>query len=257
MAAPKRVGFKDGQGVAAFALPAKPAVRTLAKNEAETAYLYVRDRVLNPALEKRLFRSDAELGGYFNLRSVQSVVIERLVAQGFAKRTNHGLELCRFDVSTLSHALSLRAQLDGFSFRLALPRLGENELARIDAAVLAFSAGPRLAEACHQILVIMSVLHETAGRPLLSAVTEDLHRRLVPYAHLDRDQNAYENLMSFFARLPRLLQAGRLEALCSELSSTYKQNAQIIAPALADFRRFHEALPAARVARAIPFQAAA
>jgi DNA-binding FadR family transcriptional regulator len=257
MAAPKRVGFMDGQDIAAFAVPAKSALKTLTKNEAETAYLYVRDRVLSPSLEKRLFHSDAEFDGYFNLRSVSSVVIDRLSAQGFAKRTNQGLELCRFDVSTLSHALGLRAQLDGFSFRLALPRLGESELARIDAAVLAFSAGPRLAEAYEQILVIMSVLHETAGRPLLSAVTEDLHRQLVPYAYLDRDQSAFEALIAFFTRLPKLLQAGRLDALCSELSSTYKQNAQIIAPALTDFRRFHEARPAARVARAIPFQAAA
>jgi hypothetical protein len=255
MAAPKRVGVKDGQG---FSQPAQRTSVSLNENETEAAFRYVRDRILSPALEKRMFHTDEEFGGYFNLGFLRHAVIERLLAQGFAKRANKQLELCRFEVSTLSQALSVRAHLDTLSFRLALPRLEESEFVRIEAAAMAFSVGPRLAEACEQIRVIMSILHESAARPLLSVVTEDLHRQLVPYAYLDRDRTAFENLLSFFERLPRLLQAGRLETLCSELSLAYKQNTQIISPALAEFRRFHRSpAPDAKVARAITFQAAA
>ena len=251
----KRVGFKDRR---AFAGPAKRPLRALNENEDEVAYLDVRDRILSPALEKRLFHGDAEFGGYFNLGSSQLAVIDRLLSEGFAKRTNKYLELCRFDVGTLSQALNLRAHLDIFSFRLALPRLGDSELVRIEAAVSTFSVGPGLAEACDQIRVIMSILHEVAARPLLSEITQDLHRQLIPYAYLDRDQTAYENLLSFFVRMPTLLRAGRLETLCSELSWTYKRNPQLMSSALGEFKRCHRTPPpVARVARAIAFPAAA
>jgi hypothetical protein len=255
MAATRRDGVKDGPALSA---PVKRVLRTGYDNEDDGAYLHVRNQILSPGLEKRQFHSDAEFAGYFNLGSLQLAVIDRLVSQGFAKRVNQRLELCRFEAGARSQALSLRAHLDALSFRLALPRLGEREFARIEAAALAFSGGPRLSEACDQIRVIMSILHDTAGRPLLAAVTQDLHRQLIPYTYLDRDQTAFENLASFFFRLPKLLQAGKLETLCSELSSTYHQNAQLVSPALAEFRRFRKEPPRnTRVARAIVFEAAA
>lgn len=255
MAAMRRVGVKDGPALSA---PGKRPLRNGTNYEDGGAFLHVRNQILSPAFEKRQFHSDEEFAGYFNIDSLRTVVIERLVSQGFAKRVNQRLELCRFEVSVRSQALSLRAHLDTLSFRLALPRLGEGEFVRIESAALAFSDGPRLSEACDQIRVIMSILHEAAGRPLLAAVTQDLHRQLIPYTYLDRDQAAFENLASFFFRLPKLLQAGKLETLCSELSSTYQQNAQLVSPALAEFRRFRREPPKnARVARAIVFEAAA
>jgi len=251
MAATRRVGFKDGLALSA---PTKRVLR--ASND--DAYFHVRNRILSPALEKRQFHSDQEFGSYFDLGSLQPAVIDRLVSEGFVKRLNQQLELCRFEAGARARILSLRAHLDTLSFRLALPRVGESEFVRIEAAALAFSSGPRLSEACDQIRVIMSILHEAAGRPLLSAVTQDLHRQLIPYTYLDRDQAAFENLASFFSRLAKLLQAGRLETLCSELASAYQQNAQLVSPALAEFRRFRRESPKdARVARAVVFEAAA
>jgi hypothetical protein len=255
MAAIRRVGVKDRPALPA---PVRRVLRTGSDNEDGGAFLHVRNQILSPALEKRQFHSDAEFAGYFNLGSLQPTVVDRLVSQGFAKRVNQRLELCRFEPRARSQALSLRAHLDTLSFRLALPRLGEREFARIEVAALAFSGGPRLSDACDQIRVIMSILHEAAGRPLLAAVTQDLHRQLIPYTYLDRDRTAFDNLAAFFFRLPKLLQAGKLETLCSELSATYQQNAQLVSPALAEFRRFRREPPKEmRVARAVVFEAAA
>jgi len=256
MAVNRRV---EGKEALALHAPAKRATRTsdLSEKEIEAAYVHVRDRILSPALEKRQFHSDAEFGGYFNLGSLQDVVIARLLSQGFANRTNMRLELCRFDVSTLSQAVNVRVHLDSLSYRLALPHLGESQLLQIEAAATAFSAGPRLVDACDQIRVMMSILHEAACRPLLAAVIEDLHRQLIPYTYFDRNQVVFENLVVFFLRLPKLLRAGRLEMLCAELSSTCKQNVQLVFPALAEFRRFHKPPPDAKVSRSILFEAAA
>ena len=255
MAAMRRVGVKDGPALSA---PVRRVLRTGNDSEDDVAYLHIRNQILSPALEKRQFHSDSEFAGYFNIGSLQVGVINRLVSHGFAKRVNQRFELCRFEPGVRAQAISLRAQLDTLSFRLALPRLSEREFVRIEAAALAFSGGSRFSEVYDQIRVIMSILHETAGRPLLSTVTQDLHRRLIPYTYLDRDQTAFQNLASFFFRLPKLLKAGKLETLCSELSSTYQQNAQLVSPALAEFRRFRREPPKnARVARAVVFEAAA
>jgi hypothetical protein len=228
------------------------------EKRAEEVYARVRDSVLNPAFEKRVFQNEAEFGSYFSLGSLQPAIIERLLSQRFAKRANKRFELCRFEPGILTRVLNSCVYLDNLSFRLALPRLGESELVRIRAAVVALSRGPRLVEACDQIWVIMSILHGAACRPLLSIVTQDLHRQLIPYTYLDRDHAAFENLVRLFLRLPEWLQEGRLQTLCSELSSAYQGNVQLLSPALAEFRRFHrEQPPALRVARAALFEAPA
>ena len=211
--------------------------------EADEAFVHVRDLILNPAFEKRVFLSDAELAGYFGLGSVQDTVLNRLFSQGFAQWVNKRLELCRFEPGTRVRALGSRVYLDTLSLRLALPRLGEGELDRIRTAAVAFCRGPSLAEACVQISVIMSILHDAARRPLLSMVTQDLHRQLIPYTYLHRDQIAFERLATFFSKLPKLLQEGRMETLCSELASTYQENARLLSSALAEFSRFHRLPP--------------
>ena len=211
--------------------------------QADEAFVHVRDLILNPAFEKRVYQSEAEFTAYFGLGSVQDTVLNRLLSQGFAKWVNKRLELCRFEPSTRVRALGSRVYLDTLSLRLALPRLGEGELDRIQTAVLAFCRGPRLVEACGQISVIMSILHDAARRPLLSIVTQDLHRQLIPYTYLHRDQMAFENLATVFSKLPKLLPEGRMERLCSELASTYQENARLLSSALAEFSRFHRVPP--------------
>jgi len=212
-------------------------------HQADEAFVHVRDLILNPAFEKRVYLSEGEFGAYFGLGSVQDTVLNRLVSQGFAQWVNKRLELCRFEPGTRVRALGSRVYLDALSLRLALPRLGEGELDRIQTAVVAFCRGPRLAEACIQISVIMSILHDAAHRPLLSIVTRDLHRRLIPYTYLHRDQIAFENLATVFSKLPKLLPEGRMERLCSELASTYQENARLLCSALAEFSRFHRVPP--------------
>ncbi|HYZ72728.1 MAG TPA: hypothetical protein VE641_06585 [Chthoniobacterales bacterium] len=227
-------------------------------HHADEAFVHVRDLILNPASEKRVFQSEAEFAGYFGLGSVQDIVLNRLLSQGFAKRVNKRLELCRFEPGTRVRALGSRVYLDTLSLRLALPRLGEDELDRIQTAVVAFCRGPRLVEACVQISVIMSVLHDAARRPLLSIVTQDLHRQLIPYTYLHRDQIAFDNLATVLSKLTKLLREGRLETLCSELASTYQENARLLSSALAEFSRFHRVPPPdARVGPGARFEAPA
>jgi hypothetical protein len=223
--------------------------------QADEAFVYVRDLILNPAFEKRLFQSDAELASYFGLSCVRNPVLDRLLSQGFARWVNKRLELCRFEPNTRVRALGSRAYLDTLALRLALPRLGEDEVDRIQTAAVAFCRGPSLAEACVQIRVIMSILHDAARRPLLAIVTQDLHRQLIPYTYLHRDQLAFENLATIFSKLPTLLREGRLETLCSELASTYRENARLLSSALAEFSRFHRVPPAdTRVGPAARFE---
>ena len=212
-------------------------------NQAAEAFVHVRDLNLNSALEKRVFQSDAEFAGYFGLGSVQNTVLDQLLSQGFATWVNKRLELCRFEPRTRFRAIGSRVYLDTLSFRLALPRLGEGELDRIQTAVIAFCRGPRLVEAFVQISVIMSILHHAARRPLLSTVTQDLHRQLIPYTYLHRDQIAFDNLATVFSKLPKLLREGRMETLCSEVASTYQENARLLSSALAEFSRFHRVPP--------------
>ena len=230
---------------AAWANPAAATEisETRREDQADRAFVDIRDLILNPAFEKRLFQSDTEFVGYFALGSVQNTVINRLLSQGFAKRVNKWLELCRFEPNVRSRAIVSRVYFDTLSLRLALPRLGENELARIQTATVAFSRGPTLADAADQIGLIMSILHDAARRPLLSIVTQNLHRQLIPYTYLHRDQTAFENLATVLLRLPKLLQEGRMETLCSELSSTYQENARLLTPELAEFRHFHRVPP--------------
>jgi hypothetical protein len=211
--------------------------------QADEAFVHVRDLILNPAFEKRMFLSEAELAGYFGLGSVQDTVLDRLLSQGFAQWVNKRLELCRFEPGSRVRALGSRVYLDTLSLRLALPRLGEGELDRIQTAAVMFCRGPRLADTCVQIGVIMSILHDAARRPLLSIVTQDLHRQLIPYTYLHRDQIAFENLSMVFSKLPKLLREGRMETLCSELASTYQENARLLSSVLAEFSRFHRVPP--------------
>ena len=222
---------------------ATPVSASRTNKQADEAFAQVRDLILNPAFEKRLFESDGEFAGYFGLGSVQDAVLNRLLSQGFAKRVNKRLELCRFEPTTRARALGSRVYLDTLSLRLALPRLGEGQLDRIQMAVVAFCRGPRLAEACVQINVIMSILHDAGRRPLLSVVTQDLHRQLIPYTYLHRDQIAFDNLATVLSKLRKLLREGRLETLCSELASTYQENARLLSSALAEFSRFHRVPP--------------
>jgi hypothetical protein len=224
--------------------PATQAPESYSEKQADEAFVHVRDLILNPAFEKRLFQTDTEFGSYFGLGSVQNSVLERLLSQGFARWLNKRLELCRFEPSTRFRALGSRVYLDTLSLRLALPRLGEDEVEQIQTAAVAFCRGPRLAEACVQISVIMSILHDAARRPLLSIVTQDLHRQLIPYTYLHRDQVGFDNLATVLSRLPKLLREGRLETLCSELASTYQENARLLSSALAEFSRFHRVPPA-------------
>jgi hypothetical protein len=212
-------------------------------HQTDEAFVHVRDLILNPAFEKRVFQSDAELASYFGLGSVQDAVLDRLLSQGFAQWVNKRLELCRFEPGTRVRAIGSRAYLDTLSLRLALPRLGEGELERIQTAAVAFCCGPRLTEAYVQIGVIMSILHDAARRPLLSMVTQDLHRQLIPYTYLHRDQIAFENLATVFSKLPKLLSEGRMETLCSQVASTYQENARLLSSALAEFSRFHRVPP--------------
>jgi hypothetical protein len=242
---------------AGWTSPASAAQASESSSDKQTdeAFVHVRDLILNPAFEKRLFQSDGEFAGYFALDSVQNTVLDRLLSQGFAKWVNKRLELCRFEPSTRLRALGSRVYLDTLSLRLALPRLGEEEVERIQTAVAAFCRGPRLAEACVQISAMMSILHDAARRPLLAIVTQDLHRQLIPYTYLHRDQIAFENLATIFSKLPKLLREGRLETLCSELTSTYRENARLLSSALAEFSHFHRVPPAdTRVGPAARFE---
>jgi hypothetical protein len=235
--APARAGWTN-------AAQAAQASETYSEKQADDAFIHVRDLILNPAFEKRLFQNDGEFASYFGLGSVQNPVLDRLLSQGFARWLNKRLELCRFEPNMRVRALGSRVYLDTLSLRLALPRLGEDEVERIQSAAVTFCRGPRLAEACVQISVIMSILHDAARRPLLAIVTQDLHRQLIPYTYLHRDQIGFENLATILSRLPKLLREGRLETLCSELASTYQENARLLSSALAEFSRFHRVPPA-------------
>jgi hypothetical protein len=195
-------------------------------------YVRVRDMILDPAMNKRRFRDEVEFASYFHLGPNGGVVFERLLAKGFLTRFSTEIELCRLEPVTLVRVLSLRSNLDNLSFQLAMPRLGERELDRIETAGLEFSKGPRLVDCHDQIFTIMSILHQAAQRPLFSLITQDLHRQLHPYSYLDRDQKVFDNLRPLFLNASTLLRAGKLEKLCRELSRTYRENSGIVAERL-------------------------
>jgi hypothetical protein len=202
-------------------------------------YIRVRDMILDPAMNKRRFRDEVEFASYFDVDPNGGVVFERLLAEGFLKRLSTRIELCRFEPVTLVRVLDLRIDLDNLSSQLALPRLGERELDRIEAAGLEFSKGPRLVDSHDQIFTIMSVLHQAAQRPLFSLITQDLHRQLHPYSYLDRDQKVFENLQPLFLNFATFLRAGKLEKLCRELSRIYRENSRIVAERLIEFKHLH------------------
>jgi hypothetical protein len=203
-------------------------------------YVRLRNRILDPGLDKRLFPDERELASYFDLGINSNAVIDRLLTEGFLEKLGSRIELCRFEPTTWMRCVRLRINLDSLSSRLALPRLRESELDRIQIAGYEFSKGPRLSDGREQILAIMSVLHQAARRPLFSLVTQDLHRQITPYSYFDHDRTLFDNLKPLLLNFSSYLRTGMIEKLCREISRIYQENCRVLTGRLTEFKRLHK-----------------
>ncbi|MBV8967856.1 MAG: hypothetical protein JO331_02210 [Verrucomicrobia bacterium] len=206
----------------------------------EGDYVRVRNRILDPGLDKRLFPDEKELVSYFDLGTGSTAVIDQLLTEGFLEKLGSRIELCRFEPATWIRCVRLRINLDSLSSRLALPRLRESELDRIQLAGCEFFKGPRLLDCREQILAIMSVLHQAARRPLFSIVTQDLHRQINPYTYFDHDRTLFDNLKPLLLNFSNYLRTGTVEKLCREISRIYQENCRILTGRLTEFKRHHK-----------------
>jgi DNA-binding GntR family transcriptional regulator len=200
------------------------------------AYLHVRDRILDPRLEKRSFQDEGEVASYFDIGFDSATVIRRLFEKGFLTKVRAGrIELCRFDAVTLFRTTNVRVKLDAYSFQIALPRLSQADLDRIQAAGLEFSKGPRLPESLDHILSLESILHQAAELPVISSMTEELQRIITPYTYFDVQRTAFDNLAPIFLSLPHLLAQGRVGKVCRIMSQAYQENSRLLANEIREF----------------------